>query len=99
VHLGLLYKDPSETLEHVRDHILEVAVSDGTALPPTSGPGSPGSPTDLGIPTTFFCPHAFSTPEARAVYAVLPAFAATGAVCACPCAYGSTAGGCGTCQP
>jgi murein DD-endopeptidase MepM/ murein hydrolase activator NlpD len=99
VHFGLLYKNPAETLEHVRDHVLEVAISDGTGLPPAQGPGSPLDPRDLGIETTFFCPYAFSGAAARAAYEALPAFAVDGGLCACPCAYGSKAGDCGRCGP
>ena len=98
VHLGLLYKNPAQSLEDVRDHILEVAVSDGTGLPPRHGPGSPLDPRDLGLPTTFFCPYAFSTAAARASYDALTAHAANGDLCACPCAYRSVAGNCGDCS-
>ena len=99
VHFGLLYKDPAESLDHVRDHILEVAVSGGMNLPPRQGPGSPLDPRDLGIPTTFFCPYAFSSAEARKSYDALTAHAANGDLCVCPCAYRSTAGNCGECSP
>ncbi len=98
VDLRLLYKNPGQTLEDVRDHVLEVAVSDGTGLPPTTGPGSPADPRDLGIPTTWFCPYAYSSAQARAIYDALPAHAANGDPCACPCAYHSTGGDCGTCS-
>jgi hypothetical protein len=99
VHFGLLYKHPAETLEHIREHILEIAVSDGTDLPPAQGPGSPLDPRDLRIATTFFCPYAFSTLAARAGYDALPALAVTGDRCACPCAYASSGGDCGRCSP
>ena len=98
VDIRLLYKNPAETLEYVRDHALDVAVSDGTGLPPASGPGSPADPRDLGIPTTFFCPYAFSSVQARGIYGALPAHAVTGDLCACPCAYRSIAGNCGACS-
>jgi murein DD-endopeptidase MepM/ murein hydrolase activator NlpD len=98
VHIGLLYKSPSETLEAVRDRILGVAISTGSGQPPTSGPGSPWDPADLGIPTTFFCPYEYSSPEAKADYDRLPKFAANGDPCRCPCAYGSAGGDCGACR-
>ncbi len=98
VDLRLLYKNPAETLEYVRDHVLEVAVSDGTFLPPTAGPGSPAEGRDLGIPTTWFCPYAYSSALARSIYDTLPAHAANGDLCACPCAYRSITGNCGACS-
>jgi hypothetical protein len=97
VHLSLFYKTPSQTLDELAEHILEVGISDGTALPPLAGPGSPWNPTDLGIPSTAFCPYEYSTPQARAIYDILPAYAANGDSCSCPCAYGSAGGDCGAC--
>lgn len=99
VHLSLFYRTPGQSLEDLAAHILEVAISDGAHLPPLSGLGSPWSPTDLGIPSTAFCPYAYSTPGARAAYDALPVSAANGGSCSCPCAYGSSGGDCGACSP
>ena len=97
VHFSLFYLHPDDTLENFAENNLSVPRSDGTDLPPLSGPGSPWQPADLGIPSTLFCPYVYSTLEAQAAYDALPKKAANGDSCACVCAYGSVDGDCGVC--
>lgn len=98
VHLGLLYKNPAQSVDDVFADSLSVVVSNGTGLPPTAGAGSPSVGGDLGIPTTFFCPWHYSTAEAKAVYGALPVYDTSARTCSCPCAYGSQSGDCGSCH-
>ena len=96
LHFGFFYKNPAESLDYLQEHFLEVLRSDGTNLPPLSGPGSPWEPADLGIPTTLYCPYVYFNAAARSVVDSRPTLAANGDLCTSLCAYGSTDGGCGS---
>jgi hypothetical protein len=98
LHFGFFYKHPDDTLDHIYENYLKIRRSDGTDLAPFTGPGSPWKPRDLDMETTFYCPYEYSTPEAKKLYDSLPRIAANGDGCDCICAYGSTAGDCGTCR-
>jgi hypothetical protein len=98
LHFGLFYKNPMDTLEDIGRHQEDFHRSDGRDLAPTSGPGSPWEPRDLGIETTFYCPYEYSSPAAKAIYNRLPKRAANGESCSCVCAYGSVRGNCGVCR-
>ncbi|MEW6516253.1 MAG: M23 family metallopeptidase [candidate division FCPU426 bacterium] len=95
LHFGFIYKNPADSWEYIQTHYLEIARSDGTNLPPTSGPGSPWQPTDLGLPTTLYCPYVYFNSAARLVVDSRPKIAANGDECSSLCAYGSTGGNCG----
>lgn len=99
LHFGFIYKHPADSWEYVYENYLEIARSDGTALPPLAGPGSPWEPADLGIPTTLFCPYEYSNSAARLVYDSRPKRAANGDWCSGVCAYGSADGNCGCAAP
>jgi hypothetical protein len=101
LHYGLLYKQPEHTLDYIYANYLEIARSDGSDLPPTTGPGSPWEAKNLGIPSTVFCPYEYSSPRARAYFDSYPKRSARGDYCPCVCAYNSRDGGCGdpTCLP
>jgi murein DD-endopeptidase MepM/ murein hydrolase activator NlpD len=98
LHFGLLYKNTSDTLGYVIENHTFLDRSDGTNMPPTSGPGSPWEAQDLGIATTLFCPYEYSSPNARAFYDTYPKAGVFGIYCACLCAYGSRDGSCGVCD-
>lgn len=94
LHFGFIYKNPADTWESM--DFLNVARSDGTNLPPVSGPGSPWQPTDLGLPTTMYCPYVYANADARAVFDALPKLDTSGNTCTNLCAYGSINGKCGS---
>jgi hypothetical protein len=98
LHFGLLYKNPSDTIGYVIENHTFLPRSDSANMPPTSGPGSPWDPQDLGIATTLFCPYVYSSPNARAFYDTYPKAGVFGKYCACLCAYGSWEGSCGVCE-
>lgn len=98
IHYSLLYKSPDQTLEDVFANNLEIARNQGTGMPPTSGPGSPVSPTELaGTPTTFYCPYEYSSAAAKTIMDNTVMLSVGGDVCSCACAYNSVAGDCGVC--
>ena len=102
VHYALLYKSPGSTLDAAT--LFYAARSDGSDLagvwPWSWYPGAwpwrsrPGG--NLGIDSTFFCPYAFSSPAAKAAMDTVPALALEDWPCACPCAYESSGGDCGS---
>jgi hypothetical protein len=99
LHFGLFFKNPTDTLEDIKRHQEDFHRSDGTDLAPTSGPGSPWEPRDLGgRDTTFYCPYEYSRAETKAIYNRLQKRAANGESCSCICAYGSMSGNCGVCM-
>lgn len=97
VHLSLLYKNPEDSIESLFRDPDPIVRSDGTALPPTIGPGSPWDPRNLGIPSTFFCPYVYSIPEAQQSMDGVPRLSVDGDLCSCVCAYDSQNGDCGVC--
>ena len=101
LHYGLLYMQPEHTLDYIYAHYLDIERSDGSHLPPLTGPGSPWEAKNLGIPSTVFCPYEYSSPRARACFDSYPKRSARGDYCPCVCAYNSFGGGCGdpTCLP
>lgn len=96
LHFSFFYLSKDDALENIWDIIstnpADVVVSDGSNLP---SPQAPWNPSDLGIPTTFFCPEYFSSPRAQAKYRLLPKVDKHGLPCLSVCAYHSTMGGCG----
>lgn len=101
LHYGLLYKQPEHTLDYICANYLDIVRSNGSHLPPTTGPGSPLEAKNLGIPSTVFCPYEYSSPRARACFDSYPKRSARGEYCPCVCAYNSHDWGCGdpTCLP
>lgn len=98
LHYGFFYKHPDDTLDNIYRKYLLLRRSDGTDLAPTTGPGSPWEPENLGRETTFYCPYEYSTARAKTAYDSLPRIAANGDTCRCICAYSSIDGDCGTCR-
>jgi hypothetical protein len=95
LHYGLLYKQPEHTLDYIGANYLEIARSDGSRLPPTTGPGSPWEAENLEIPSTVFCPYEYSSPRARACFDSYPKRSARGDYCGGVCAYNSSDYDCG----
>lgn len=97
VHFSFLYKSPEDSIEALFHDPDLIVRSDGTALPPTIGPGSPWDPRNLGAASTFFCPYVYSVPEARQAMDSVPRYSVRGNLCGCVCAYDSQDGDCGVC--
>jgi hypothetical protein len=97
LHYSFLYLEPGQSLddlhEVLKNNIETVNVSDGTDV---KAVGLPGDDRELHIPTTFFCPEAFSSLNAKKEYGRLPARDRHGVRCSSTCAYNSTNGNCGT---
>jgi hypothetical protein len=97
VHYALLYKSPGQTLEDALVNNLAIVRNMGTGMPPTSGPGSPITPTDLGTPSTFYCPYEYSSAAAKTIMDGMIKLSNIGP-CSCVCAYNSAPpGDCGVC--
>ncbi len=98
VHFMFYYKDPHQTYEEFFANYLVVPRNQGDNLPPTSGPSSPWSPQDLGIPSTLFCPYVYSERSSRLRMDQILKQSHDGTVCTCICAYGSRNADCGSCS-
>jgi len=98
VHFSLLYKNPEDSIEALFRDSDPIVRSDGTVLPPATGPGSPWEPRSLGGPSTFFCPYVYSVPEAQQAMDSVPRLSVSGDLCSCVCAYNSQNGDCGDCS-
>ncbi len=97
VHYTIYYKDPGQTYEDLIANYTTLPRNQGDNLPPTTGPGSPWEPENLGIPSTVFCPYVYSSPDSKLRMDQILKQSHDGTVCACICAYGSQNDDCGVC--
>lgn len=88
LHFGVFYKDPLESYDDVYKTL---RVHDGS----TPSPGI--LDTQLGIPSTFFCPYDYLAAAGQAVVDNVPKLDMLGNACSCACSYGSSGGDCGSC--